>query len=177
MTGNLQLELDFSATTTISLFASTKFGPVAILVDEETAGRLNGRRLSLGSHGYAQLMYEGQSTLLHRWALNLKIRDGLVVDHADGNIWDCRRSNLRIVSHAQNSANRRPTGLSGILGVEAAPGGRWRVRDRSGGQTLSLGSFRDLAEAARVSDAHRRAHRPGYISRGVPQMAALTIAA
>lgn len=146
--------------------ASSPAGPVLVQLDAFDLDRLKGRKVSLGSHGYAQIWDAGRHELLHRWALGLKPRDGQLVDHRNGDVLDCRRSNLRLVTSAMNSANRRPTGISGHLGVHALPGGRWRVRVQTRQTTRSLGSFDDLATAAQISHEFRLAHIPGYVGRG-----------
>jgi hypothetical protein len=46
--------------------------------------------------------------LLHHEVLEFSAGGGLVVDHRDGNTLNCRRGNLRICTHSQNVANRRP---------------------------------------------------------------------
>jgi hypothetical protein len=162
----LQLALDLSQSTTVTLLASTKLGPVKVRLDQADLDLLGGRRLSIGSHGYAQLWADSRHELLHRHLLGLKPRDGQLVDHRNGNPLDCSRSNLRLVTSEENSANRRPLGISGHLGVHAAPDGRWRVRVQTRKTTRSLGVYDDLTEAARISHAFRLANIPGYVGRG-----------
>lgn len=70
---------------------------------------------------------------LHR--LLLSPPDDLVVDHIDGNTLNCRRSNLRIVTRAQNMQNRHGADRdshSGVRGLDfiRRPNGRryWQAR-------------------------------------------------
>jgi hypothetical protein len=166
MKKNNVLQFQISIFDDVEVYASTKLGPVKVRIDQADLDALGGRRLSIGSHGYAQLWTDGRHELLHRHILNLKPRDGQLVDHRNGNALDCSRSNLRLVSSEENSANRRPLGISGHLGVHAAPDGRWRVRVQTRKTTRSLGVYDDLTEAARISHTFRLAHIPGYVGRG-----------
>jgi HNH endonuclease len=98
------------------------------LVDPEDAERLGERRLSLGSHGYAQMHElagdgsEAKTTiLLHRWVMGARRRDGRIVDHINGIRLDCRKVNLRFVTAAESSANVRARGVSGFRGADGRP--------------------------------------------------------
>jgi hypothetical protein len=95
-------------------------------------------RLSIGSHGYAQL---------------------------NGDRLDCRRSNLRVVTPAESSANVRGRAASGYRGVYSTSGGRYYAAAKQGGRIIRLGVFDDPVEAAEVADAWRQEHLPGYVRR------------
>ena len=66
---------------------------VAVL-DLEDFTRLDGRKLSLGSHGYTQMWDDKYVTLVHRWVMGAKPKDGRIVDHLNGERLDDRRTNL-----------------------------------------------------------------------------------
>jgi hypothetical protein len=84
------------------------------------------------------------------------------VDHRNGNGLDNRRSNLRIATASQNSANARikSTNKSGFRGVS------WSRSDRRwiaciwvggrGGSSRRLGSFMSAEDAARAYDTAAR---------------------
>ncbi len=86
---------------------------------------------------------------LHRAILGAP--DGLEVDHISGDGLDCRRHNLRIVTGAENSRNRRVyvNNKSGVKGVSwQRDVGKWKAEIRLGGKRHYLGLFSDIPEAA-----------------------------
>lgn len=97
------------------------------------------------------------SLLLHREVLGLKQGDGKEVDHKNGNPLDCRRSNLRVVTHLQNTQNVRSRGgTSRYRGVYWDPSQqKWRVQIKSNGHVYRLGRFTDEHEAGRVASEFR----------------------
>lgn len=80
-----------------------------------------------------------------------------LLDHADGNGLDCRRSNLRPATGSQNAANRRKarTNTSGYKGVFwHSARQKWEARiELGGGKEKQLGSFSDPREAAAAYEA------------------------
>lgn len=100
---------------------------------------VSGRRVVDGVH---------EQALLHR--LIMLPDAGLEVDHVNGNGLDCRRSNLRIVTHAENAKNLPVSSqnTSGVPGVSwDRHRNKWRAHIRHQGKALSLGRF-DTKEAA-----------------------------
>lgn len=110
-----------------------------------------------GRHVYAQRSVrnpltrrsteERLHTFLTGWSL---------VDHANGDGLDNRRSNLREATHAQNSANSRlsrrsTSGLKGVTWYKRTS--RWRAHITVDQAQRHLGYFDDAAEAARAYDA------------------------
>lgn len=65
-------------------------------------------------------LYAGSyGTLLHREIMGLGKRNGSDVDHINGDTLNCRRENLRVVSHQTNTRNRKihHNNKSGVPGV------------------------------------------------------------
>jgi hypothetical protein len=124
-------------------------------------------RLSIGSHGYAQLTgVRLDVVLLHRWLLGiLDAGPAVLGDHINGDRLDCRRSNLRVVTPAESSANVRGRAASGYRGVYSTSGGRYYAAAKQGGRIIRLGVVDDPVEAAEVADAWRQEHLPGYVRR------------
>lgn len=101
-----------------------------------------------------------QSILLHRFLMNPK--PGEQVDHINGNGLDCRKSNLRIATHAQNRHNSRVTkrSRSGLKGVWYTPSRHgWRSAIMANGKRISIGIFKSAYEAAKAyNNAAKRLH-------------------
>lgn len=138
---------------------------VPILLDPADAEALGSRRLSLGSHGYAQVCVpgDGVSSLLHRVLLGLIKGDGLIGDHRNGNPLDYRRENLRIVDPSGSSQNVSGRGKSKYRGVHPMKSGRWATRVKFQRKTHYLGTFATEEEAAKAADAKRRELMPYYV--------------
>jgi hypothetical protein len=87
-----------------------------------------------------------QSEKMHR--VIMACPEDKVVDHIDGDGLNNRRSNMRIVSRAENTCNRRITlkSTSGFKGVSADKGS-WRAQISVGGKQRRLGHFATPEEA------------------------------
>lgn len=162
MTITLQQTIKFEDPTAVELPVCTPDGYIPTLVDEATAERLGKRKLSLGSHGYAQVWHAGQATPLHRWVLGCERGDGKVVDHVNGDALDNRLANLRIATPQMNAANRVCRATSGYRGVRQT-GDRFTAYGKVSGRTHYLGVFDSAEEAAEVAHAWRCENLPGYV--------------
>ncbi|MEU7240252.1 HNH endonuclease [Streptomyces sparsogenes] len=111
---------------------------------------LDGRRISIGSHGYAQVWQRPHMLLLHRWVMGVPVgvRYRVIVDHIDRNILDCRRSNLRLVTPTASNRNRVIAPRDLPLGVYRTPRGRFQAALTRGYQNHPLGTFDTPEEAA-----------------------------
>ena len=98
---------------------------------------------TVDKRGYARVGRE----LLHRIIMWAEV--GQFVDHINGNPSDCRRENLRFVTHQQNMMNRKVHAHSrtGVKGVAIHRGG-YRARIRVDGKQRSLGTYSTIEEAA-----------------------------
>jgi hypothetical protein len=79
----------------------------------------------------------------------------LVADHIDRNSLDCRKKNLRPATAQQNSFNcsLAKDSRSGYKGCHIMPkSGKIRVKITFNGKGINLGTFTDLATAAKVRD-------------------------
>lgn len=119
---------------------------------------------------YGMLYPQGEKPkviYLHRFILGAP--GGLVIDHIDGNGLNNCRANLRVVTIAQNSQNRkgasRRNKTSGIRGVSWDQSRqKWRatvaISENGKPKQLYLGRFSTIEEAAVAAVAGRRKHLP-----------------
>jgi hypothetical protein len=162
-------------TGTIPLFNKGGEKIAEVLVDTEDLERLlGGRSWALGSHGYAMRTFKsegdrakyGTAQIMHRFIMDCP--KGMVVDHINHNKLDNRKSNLRIVTHAENSQNLQPrkVGNAPYRGVaerrRARKDGSVRIKYQASVKVMNknkfLGYFDTAEEANEVAIAYRREH-------------------
>jgi hypothetical protein len=101
----------------------------------------------LGSLFYAKvnLGKRGEQVLLH-----IFIMESPNVDHKNRNTLDCRRSNLRLATKAQNNKNAsiRKDNTTGIKGVYLRPNGKYRAMIAVSSKLVHIGYFDTIEEAA-----------------------------
>lgn len=107
----------------------------------------------------------GKNVMMHRELMGLNEDDGTEVDHINCDSLDNRRSNLRIITGAQNSTNRNPRGQtnsrSGYRGVSwDSQTSKWRATVKYQGRLRHFGRYVTKEEAAAVVRAFRREHMP-----------------
>lgn len=104
---------------------------------------------------YARAWSLGAVVSLHRVIMGAS--PGQMVDHINGDGLDCRRSNLRFATKAQNAANTPlPVGKCGYRGVRTrVKNGRtgYRTTLCANGKRFDKGPYSDPAQAARAYDA------------------------
>ncbi|HII3146503.1 TPA: HNH endonuclease [Citrobacter braakii] len=111
------------------------------------------------NNAYAQVRLNGKLTMVHRiiWEMhNGAIDSGMYVDHIDGNTFNNRLSNLRLVTHQDNHRNqkKRSTNKSGYLGVSwNKQHQKWQASIKLSGKVKYLGWFDDIKDAARARKA------------------------
>lgn len=139
------------------------------LVDTDDYERASVYRWSFGGNGgyvqrYFRVNGRKSAESLHRFIMGCTRGDGVEVDHKNGDKLDCRRSNLRVGTHALNLQNRT-AGIEGATSVLRGVSwctrtGRWRAYAKLDGKFKALGYFDDEAEAGRVAAEFRAQHMP-----------------
>lgn len=107
-----------------------------------------------GIRCYAVQRIDKNLVLLHRLIVSRimgrDIQKDEVVDHINGDSLDNRRVNLRLVTAAQNSRNRKRNSLntSGLKGASFdRKTGKWLATIKLDGKTIYLGKFPTVEEA------------------------------
>lgn len=104
-----------------------------------------------GSSSSAYAARKPKSTVILMHRLIKKPPPGLVIDHINGDTLDNRKSNLRICTQAQNTANGRGSknSTSSYKGVSwDTERSRWAACICPGNKKIYLGRFRTQEEAA-----------------------------
>jgi hypothetical protein len=107
------------------ILSGKKANGKSVKVDDDDYEKYNHLVWHLSDTGYAVRRTNGETTRLHRLIMNCP--EGLVVDHLNGNKLDCRKSNMRICSQAENSKNRH--GIKGYCYDKSKK--KWIVRYRN----------------------------------------------
>ena len=131
-------------------------------IDPADAERVLPYRWRFGAYDHVMADDGGSLICLQRLILGLAPGDGLQADHIDLNPLNNRRSNLRIVTPAQNAQNQRGHGGSsphrGVTWNRSCA--RWQAQVKLAGKNHYLGLFVEEADAARAAADFRRAHMP-----------------
>ena len=75
----------------------------SVKVDDDDYKKYNHLSWHLSDTGYAVRRYKGETYRLHRLIMNCP--EDMVIDHLNGDRLDCRKSNLRICTQAENAQN------------------------------------------------------------------------
>jgi len=126
---------------------STNKNDVKIDVDDiEKCKPYNWRQC--GEAGYTLATMHGKRKYLHNFLLNTD----KTVDHINGDIYDCRKKNLRIVSKSENMMNSKISfrNKSGVKGVHYDKSkNKWKSYIRKDGKTINIGYYNNFNEAVR----------------------------
>jgi hypothetical protein len=135
-----------------------------VLVSQEDKTEVDNNKIYM-IDTYPYLRIDRKRITLHKFIANrmgLFTRQGEVIDHINGNKFDARRENLRILNHSQNNQNRfmESKPASGFRGVyKCVCGPRWATRF---GTTL-VGYFTTPEDGANAYDKYiiKFVHRDG----------------
>ena len=141
-------------------------GKVAI-VDDDDFNRLSQWKWCYDGVGYAYrrktISKNNSISWRMHWEIVDKPRQGMCIDHINGNKLDNRKYNLRIVTQSQNKMNsvKHIDNTSGHKGVTYLKCGqrkkRWLVQIMVNGKRISIGYFLNKEDAAKAyNDAAKK---------------------
>lgn len=136
-----------------AIYLKRKDGYLVTLIDtnnlpkaEQLINNWYACKCSKSGNFYVEGTVEHTTVLLHRFLLDAP--EGMVVDHINHNTLDNRKSNLRILTHAENHQNRKgamKNSKTGIRGIRLDKG-LWKAEVRVNGKLLNR-SFTSKTEA------------------------------
>jgi len=123
-----------------------------VLIDEEDLYKLNGNKITISTNGYPITTYKHKIYYIHKLVLDLPESD---VDHINRNKLDNRKSNLRLVTESNNSANsgvriNNTTGYKGVMYFKRDC--NWHAQITHNYQKIHIGYFDTPEEAAHAYD-------------------------
>lgn len=134
--------------TCILKITSKRYGIVEFLFspcDVDIVSKFNWCVVKHGNHTYARTS-DGSNLILHRVLLDPGPE--FLIDHADGNTLDNRRSNIRICTHSENAINRTKSKFSNLRGIhQRKENGKYRVYLGLDKKRINVGTFDTLKEA------------------------------
>lgn len=128
------------------LTITTKKGDV-ILADAVDYDLLKKYSWCVNKQGYAVANINGTVTKMNRYVLGIDKCNGKIVDHANGDQLDNRKSNLRFASRTENARNRKPSKNSPYPGVREKSNGKYSARITANWKEIYIGTFDTLEEA------------------------------
>lgn len=119
------------------------------VVDDEDYGRVNQHTWNYYP-GNIGARIGNKRVNIANFILNRQGSRALMPDHIDRNVFNNRKSNLRIVTNQQNQMNREPQG-EGYKGVTKRKTS-WEANLQLNGKTCYIGVFKTPEEAAKAYD-------------------------
>lgn len=137
------------------LFQLLKTTPL-IKLDPEDLELYRYRSAGINQWGYITIIHLGKTQCLHKVILGELV---LEVDHENGDKLDYHKTNLRKVTHQQNSFNKGPnvnnkTGYKGVSYYKA--GNKWQASIKVNGKSKHLGHHSSPEKAALAYNAAAR---------------------
>lgn len=121
------------------------------LIDKKEISKLGGRNIFLPIREKYLIVYFGHKRIrLHRLILNI-YNPSIIIDHINGDIYDNRKQNLRIVSRIQNGQNRTVLNINNSSGYRNVSWhkktGSWMVSTRYNHKCIYWGLYKSKNEA------------------------------
>jgi hypothetical protein len=144
---------------------------LSTLVDDEDYEKFNQFNWSAHVNGVGKKYYairkvkkDGKSKELYLHREIMGAPNGLFVDHINGDTLDCRKENMRLVTHSQNAANRRirSDNKLGVVGVSQLPNGKYAAYISMNGKNIRLGRFTSLEDAKAAREKAEVEHHGEY---------------
>jgi len=131
----------------VQLYNAKGDNSAVTVVDADDFELIKKHKWCLAHDRYVCTTVNKKKTYLSRYLMNPA--DGVEIDHKDRDPLNNRRSNLRIATSSQNSANTDRKNASGFRGVHWNENNlNWRSRIQHEGDIYEIGSFSNKEDAA-----------------------------
>ena len=114
-------------------------------IDIDDFEKIKNHNWNIKEDGYIWTSINNKNTYLHRYILDVD-DPSIVIDHINHKKYDNRKSNLRKVTHSQNSMNNINQ-LNNMNGIRKASKTTWRSQIYVDNKCIHLGSFKNLDDA------------------------------
>lgn len=114
-------------------------------VDKKNMQLISKYKWGVNFRGYVNTAIKGKIFFIHHIIFGKK--DGLVIDHINGDKTDNRECNLRHVTISQNLYNRVTTRSNKTIGVARRRNGTWRSYINLNNKRIYLGTFNKKEDA------------------------------
>ena len=119
-------------------------------IDKEDLDKVSPYTWSFDKNGYLHANVYGKTYTMHRLIMGTEKSDGMMIDHINHNKFDNRKSNLRIVTPAQNAMNSSIgiNNTSGVVGVVFNKQTRkWDANITINYKAIRLGQYKSFNDA------------------------------
>lgn len=121
------------------------------LIDIEDINKVKKYKWYLDAHGY--VMHKGCNLRLKLHEYIFGKKKGYIIDHINRTKSDCRKLNLRFVTHSQNNMNRdiQSNNTSGVTGVYFRKDrNKWMTNIQVNNSVIFLGNFDNYDDAVKA---------------------------
>lgn len=116
------------------------------LFDESDYDKISKHTWRINDNGYFSTQINDHKVYLHRFVLDCTFNDGIIVDHIDGNRFDCRKNNLRKANYYINAWNTYMQNKYGAKNIRKR-GKKYEVRATFNYDDYNLGTYDDIEDA------------------------------
>lgn len=114
----------------------------------------------INDNDYFSTLSKGKKIYLHRLILGCDGNDGIVVDHINGNRFDCRKCNLRKGDYFINAWNAETVNKYGAKNIRKRC--KYEVRCTYKNREYNLGTFDDINDAVNARIEFEKTHYNEY---------------
>ncbi|MCM1235601.1 MAG: HNH endonuclease [Ruminococcus flavefaciens] len=131
------------------------------LIDNADYDMVSKHTWRINTNGYFYTNIDNHKVYLHRFVLGCTFNDGIIVDHIDGNRYDCRKSNLRKADHYVNAWNTITRNKYGAKNIRKR-GNKYEVRGVFNYNNYHLGSYDNIKDAIDIRVQFENANYKEY---------------